>query len=531
MRLLVQRFRVALLATAAFALSASFATAQAGLDTFIVNFLPSEIGYNPVVSYTTSEAQIYSGIYEGLVGYDPYSLDPTPAVANRWEISEDGRTYRFFLRPDARYSDGSAVLASDFRATWLMMLDPETDAAYASLMDVVAGAREYRTGRTSDPDDVGINVISDRVLEVELERRATHFLRILCHHSFVPVHPSILRSRDWTDPTTIPMNGPYTVSSVANEEIILTENPEYWDARRIEYGEIRILLNDDYEAVTDSFNDGEIDWVRGGIDLQGVDRTENIVINPLFATTYYQLSAVNEPFDDPRVRRAFALLLPWNEIRDEERWFVPATTLVPQLPSYPSADGIRATDREQALALLEEAGYPEGRGMPTIVISIPTPLEGDFVAQTMIESWEDALEVDVEAETIAYPRYFSFVEEGTFMVSTVSWIGDFADPLTFLDMWTTGSNLNHSRFSNEEYDAMIRQAMGMTGDERYETLSGAEEFLLSDGVVLPISHSPSINLIRLELVDGWYPNPLDIHPFKYLGPASGRPLPNVTSRP
>jgi peptide/nickel transport system substrate-binding protein/oligopeptide transport system substrate-binding protein len=226
-----------------------------------------------------------------------------------------------------------------------------------------------------------------------------------------------------------------------------------------------------------------------------------------------------------------ALLLPWDEIRSEEIWYVPASTLVPELPSYPPADGITDSDREEALALLEEAGYPEGRGMPTLEISIPTALESDVVAQLMIESWEDALDVQVVANEVPYPRYFSYVEEETFMITTISWIGDFADPLTFLDMWTTGSNLNNSRFSNEEYDELIRTAMGMTGDERYETLSEAEEILLSDGVVLPVSHSPSINLIRLSLVEGWYPNPLDIHPFKYIGPASGRPLPNVAARP
>ncbi|MFW5688721.1 MAG: peptide ABC transporter substrate-binding protein [Spirochaetota bacterium] len=501
-----------------------------GTDTFVVNFLPTEIGYNPIVSYTTSEAQIYSGIYEGLVSYDPFSLDPIPAVASRWEISTDGTRYRFFLRPEARYSDGTPVLASDFRDAWLLMLDPATNAAYASLMDIVEGAREYRTGATSDPASVGIRAVSDRILEVELEQRATHFLRILCHHSFVPVHPEVLTSRDWSDPTTIPTNGAYTVSSADADSIVLTENPEYWDRRRVEFEEIEIRLNDDAQAVTAAFNEGEIDWVRGGIDLAGVEDTDDLVINPLFATTYYQFSADVEPFDDPRVRRALALLLPWDEIRTDEIWWVPAKTLVPELPSYPEAEGIVGTNESEALRLLDEAGYPDGEGLPPITISIPSPLETDIVAQAMIEGWEGALDVTVEAEVVAYPRYFNFVEEGEWMVSTISWIGDFADPLTFLDMWTTGSNLNNSRFSNETYDGLIREAMGMTGDERYETLSRAEEILLSDGVVLPISHSPSINLIRIALVEGWYPNPLDIHPFKYMGPASGRPLPNVAGR-
>ncbi len=512
-----------------FALVALPAAAQSS-DSFVINFLPTVIGYNPVVSYTTSEAQLYAGIYEGLVTYDPFSLDPVPAVATSWEILDDGRRYRFRIRRDARYSNGDPILASHFHDTWLTLLDPETNAAYASLMDIVVGARAYRTGETDDPQTVGIRAVSPRVLEVELTQRATHFLRILCHHSFVPVHPSILEAGSWDDPTQIPASGPYLVDSASDESILLTVNNEYWDRRRIEFEEIRIDFSDDYDAVTAAFNDGEINWVRGGINLQAVERTEDIVINPLFATTYYQLSATRAPFDDPRVRRAMALLLPWDEIRSEDFWYVPTANLVPELPSYPAAEGITARDMDEALALLEEAGYPGGAGMPAIVISIPTPLESDIVAQRMVKSWEEALDVEVEVEVVAYPRYFEFVERETFMVSTISWIGDFADPLTFLDMWTSGSNLNNSRYSNDEYDELISTAMGMTGDERYETLSRAEEILLADGVVLPVSHSPSINLINLGLVDGWYPNPLDIHPFKFMTPASGRPLPNVARR-
>jgi peptide/nickel transport system substrate-binding protein/oligopeptide transport system substrate-binding protein len=510
--------------------AAALLPAQTQADAFVINFLPTEVEYNPLTSYTTGEAQIFAGIYEGLVGYDPSSLDPIPALASRWEISEDGKRYRFFIRQNARYSNGDDITALDFRDTWLSLLEPDLDAPYASLLDIVAGVRDYRTGATTDPDDVGIRVISDKILEVELEERATHFLRILCHHSFVVVHPRTLRTNEFDDPTEIPVSGPYMVSAANDEEIILTENPEYWDRRRLDYGEIRIQFSDDYEAVTEAFNAGEIDWIRGGMDLSLVERRETIVINPLFATTYYQLSATQPPFNDPRVRRAFALLIPWEEIRSDEYWYLPATSLVPDLPAYPKAMGL-SQNTDEALALLADAGYPEGRGLPTITISIPSPVESDVVAEAMLTSWESNLAVDVQAEVIPYPDYFDFVEDERFMVSTVSWIGDFADPLTFLDMWTTGSNLNNSGYSDQEYDEIIRRASGMTGDERYEELSRAEARLLADGVVLPISHSPSVNIINLGLVDGWFANPLDIHPLKYLGPRSGEPLRNVARGP
>ena len=186
-------------------------------ESFAVNFLPSDINFNPIISYTTTEAQIYTALYEGLVTYDPYSLDPLPATASRWEVSDDGKTYRFTLRSSARYSNGDEVIASHFRDTWLELLSPEMDAPYASLLDIVVGARAFRTGENSDADSVGIRVISDRTLEVELETRATHFLRILCHHSFVAVHPDMLGQEIWSEEEPIVGNGPYVIESLSGE--------------------------------------------------------------------------------------------------------------------------------------------------------------------------------------------------------------------------------------------------------------------------------------------------------------------------
>lgn len=497
---------------------------------FVVNLLPSDLSFNPLVTYTTSEAQIYAGIYEGLVAYDPLTLDPTPAAAYRWEVSADGLLYRFFIRPDARFSNGDPVTATDFRETWLLLLAPATKAAYASLLDVVAGAHDYRTGAVSDRARVGIRAVSDRVLEVQLGERAAHFLRILCHHSFVPLHRSLREGGSFADPVALPVNGPYRVASLTDELLVLERNRHYWDRAETAVGRIEIRLSDDYAAVTDAFNRGEIHWVRGGFDLSRVERPDSVVVNALYSTTYFQFSAKRAPLDDARVRRALAMLLPWQQIRGSDFLPVPARSLVPQLPGYPTVEGPTGPDVGGALALLAEAGYSSGAGLGEIVVAIPGGAEARRVAGMMKDAWESNLSVRVRVDTVPYPRYFTLVESGEFMVSTITWIGDFADPLTFLDMWTTGSNLNASGYSSREYDELVRSAMGQTGGTRYETLGEAERLLLHEAIVLPISHPPSINLIDLSAVEGWYPNLLDIHPFKYLRFASGRPAPNVAGR-
>lgn len=502
---------------------------DSGAGEFVVSFLASATQLNPIYSYTSSEAQIYSGIYEGLVGYHPLTMEPVPGVAEEWEISDDGLTYTFSLREDARFSNGDRVTAQDFRATWLRVIDPDTDAAYNFLFDIIEGVRGYRSGRITNPRDLGIRVVNDSTLEVTLHKPATHFLRILCHHAFVPLHPTLRQTDDWSQFDTIPGNGAYFVAERSPEELILRRNSRYWASEEVEIPQIRVVFTeeDEAEAVTERFNRGEIDWVTGGMSLADVQFPEMIVLNPLFATTYYFLRADEEPFSDHRIRRALALLLPWSEIRSEEIHLSPATTLVPGIPYYPEVEGITEQNVDEALALLDDAGYQQGVRLPRITIHVPQGEESSRVAGLMKTSWEDHLEVDVDIVVTPYPAYFDALGESEFTVGTVSWIGDFADPLTFLQMWISDSNVNDAGFADQRYDRLIDESMQERGEGRYEILGQAEEILLQTGTVLPVSHSPSINLIDLQAIDGWFPNPLDVHPLRYLRFTDQEPIPGV----
>jgi len=514
-----------------FALAPSLVSQEAAgsAGEFVISFLSGNVQLNPVYSYTSSEAQIYSGLYEGLVGYHPLTMEPVPAVAERWDVSDDGLVYTFYLREDARFSNGDPVTASDFRETWLRVIDPDTEAAYNFLYDVIDGVRAYRAGRTTDSRDVGIRVIDDTTLEVRLHQPATHFMRILCHHAFVPLHPDLRRTDDWSGFSSLPTNGPYRLVERSDDELLLRRNPRYWDAENVEIGQIQILFTGEDEAtsVTDRFNRGVIDWVTGGMDLSEVQFPEMIVVNPLFATTYYFLRADVEPFSDDRIRRALALLLPWDEIRSAEIHLSPATTLVPPIPYYPEVEGITEQRIDEAMALLDEAGFSRGVRIPEISVHIPQGEETMRVAEIMQQSWEEHLEVSVDIQVTPYPAYFDALGESDFTVGTVSWIGDFADPLTFLQMWISDSNVNDAGFTNLRYDRLIDDSMVERGETRYEILGRAEELLLQTGTVLPVSHSPSINLIDLKAVDGWFPNPLDVHPLKYLRFTEQEPVPGV----
>ncbi|MFP4302160.1 MAG: peptide ABC transporter substrate-binding protein [Spirochaetaceae bacterium] len=495
-----------------------------------VAFYPTELSLNPLYSFTTTEAQIFTALFEGLVTYNPLTLEPEPAVAERWEVSPDGKTYTFYLRENARYWNGDSVTAEDFRRTWLELLDPERESAYSFLFDIIEGAEAYRNGEHENPDSVAVASLDEKVLEVTLTNPASHFLKILCHHSFVPVHESVRAIEEWSEFKTIPGNGPYYIKERGEDFLALVRNEVYWDAANVQTPRLQLLFpEEEPERITERFNGGDFHWVTGGMSLSNVEFQDTIVINPLFATTYYYLASDREPLDDPDVRRALALLLPWEELRSEEYQFIPATTLVPRIPFYPEVEGIESRNAQEARELLSSAGLPAVSDLGTIRIAIPGGEETRRVAELMKSAWEEALNVPVEISEIPYPQYFDAVEEGEFTVGTVSWIADFADPLSFLQMWTSASNLNNAGFSNEEFDSLIRASFDQTGNTRYETLAEAERILLATGVVLPISHSPAINLVDANEIEGWYPNPLDIHPFKYIRFREYAPIPGVAS--
>lgn len=508
-----------------------FAEASLGRE-LVVAFMPSEINLNPLRSFTSTEAQIYNALYEGLVTYDPATLDPIPGTARSWDVSPDGKTYTFRIREDANYGNGDPVTAADFRNSWLKFLDPEIKAEYSFLYDIIEGAREYRTGENPDPASVAIRELSPKRLQVVLEEPATHFLKILCHHSFVPVHPAMLEQAVWNDLPEIINNGPYVIKERTPGYILLARNPHYWDTPGVKTELIRILFLSDPEETTRRFNDYEIHWVTEGIALDRVLHQDTIIVNPLFATGYFYFSNTRKPWNDGRVRRALALLAPWDLIRSSDYQFIPATTLVPPVPRYPSPEKIEAVNRQEALRLLEEAGYPGGKGLPKVIFRLPEGEGTRRIAALMAAAWKE-LGIDSEINTHSYPAYFDVLKAGDYTLGTITWIGDFADPLSFLQMWTTSSNLNDGRYSEAEYDALIKKSMGQSGEERYKTLSAAESLILAGAQVLPVSHSPAINLVDLHYIDGWYRNPLDIHPFKYLAFAPYKDLPGVVrySRP
>ena len=500
---------------------------SAARDELVVSFPKSEVELDFRNSYLASEAQLYTAIYEGLFSYHPLTMEPIPAAASKWETSEDKKQWTFTIRANAKYQNGDPLRAEDFKAAWLSLLDPRRDAPYSSLFDIIQGARDYRLGKCT-ADDVGISAPDEKTLVVRLNSPAAFFPSMLCHHSFSPIHPSMLQEGDWTSHLPV-SNGPFYVGEITDDHILLLKNPNYWDAGRVSLNKITIKLSGDENEAAAMWNSGEARWINGDVNVEALTDRSGIQVNAIFATYYYYIRSARKPWNDYRLRRALSLVLPWDKIRGG--YSLPAKTLIYPIPGYPEIDGLDTTDVEEAERLMTEAGYPKGVGLPDLVIRITPSPEAERIAGLMAGAWTETLGVPVKIDVVPYKQYFQSLKQDDYDVGSTTWIGDFADPYTFLQMWCKDSNLNDARLNDSDYEALIDKSMTEDGTERWDTLAEAEKLLLSRGNVLPISYSPALNIIDLGEINGWYPNVLDLHPFKYLSLRSRRPLPGVVMVP
>ena len=497
-------------------------TLSAG-ETFTAVFSEIEVDFNPHHTFTSTEAQLYTAVFEGLLSYHPQTLEPLPAAAESWEVSDDGLSYRFVLRRNLKYSNGDPLLARHFKDSWLSLMSPESGSEYGSLLDIIEKGVEYREGKAK-ASEVGINIESSRVLEIKLKQKAPHLLKVLCHHSFAPVHPEQQKSNQW-DGTDVIVNGPYKFKERTEQYILFEKNRHYWDHENVEIDNVKIGFSNDMVENSLSFNRDEIDWLTDRFDINTLNIGEAIVLNPLFSTTYLFFSNKNEIWRKANIRKALALMLPWKEIRSSQ--MMPGATLIPSIPFYPSAEGIKVQNLEEALKLLKDEGYENGIGLPPIKIRMPESETMALIADLLKSSWEENLQVEVSVESENYPYYFNSLKRDDYTIGSLTWIGDYADPMTFLEMWLESSSLNDASYSNEEYDGKLSDASEGDFNERYKIMSEAESILLDSAQVMPLGHSPALNIIDLRFIEGWYPNVLDIHPFKYLKFKSSYQIPGT----
>ena len=462
---------------------------------------------NPHTSNYANESQLLNGLYEGLFAYDPLTLEPLPAIAEKFDVSRDQKKWTFYIRPEAQFSNGERITAYDVKNSWLAVLNPKLQAPFASLIDCIVGAENYRLGKGS-AEDVKIEAKNKTTLIVELNTPTEYLPKVLCHHAFSIV------SQDANV-----YSGAYVLENFSDNEILLKKNPEYYDSKNVAIPSIKILLNDNDVDNTYMFNMGSAQWVAGGVIIDDVYDYNSLYLSPQFCTEFLFFKSVDEPWNNENLRNAVINALPLEELRVS---FYPASTLVLPIGTYPAVIGVTEQDIEHARDLLEEEGYEiivneDGSVEPTgLSLSYALPdTEYEKERASLIAESLAKIGIKLSFQTTPLERYLSGIKAWEANIFTYTWAGDFADPLTFLELFRTGSSLKESEWSDAEYDKLLNEASIIEDAElRYEKLAEAEQYLIDAGIVIPISYPVSFNVVDSTVITGWFPNALNIHPFK-----------------
>ncbi|MDY6397341.1 MAG: peptide ABC transporter substrate-binding protein [Treponema sp.] len=459
----------------------------------------------------SSEAQILDSLYEGLFSYDPKTLEPLPAIAESYKISRDKKRWTFTLRENLEFSNGEKINAYTVKNSWLSLLRTH-NAPYASMLDCIKGAADYREGKITD-GEVGINARNEKTLVVTLINPTAHFAKLLCHHAFAVC---TLNQNGSTD--TSVFSGAFKIKENTGSSLILEKNEKYWDAKNVHLPQITINQSNELKENSWSYNDGSADWVSGMVDTNALLNKNSIRISAIFGTEFLFFSCKNKPWDDADFRNALLTAVPWEELR--KNGLVKATTLIYPLAGYQGVNGITETSGEDALEMMEEArkklGIPKDEKL-SVTFGISAISERQkSQAEILKKAWEP-LGVELKIQTTPDDRYIDSIPGWNADIFSYSWIGDFADPIAFLELFRANSTLNPSKWQNEKFEELIQKANESTDNgEHYKYLAQAEQLLLDDGEVMPITHSISLHAVNLQQVGGWYVNALDIHPFKYL---------------
>jgi len=430
-------------------------------------------------------------LMEGLTEYDG-QLRPRPAVARSWEVSPDGRTYLFHIREDACWSDGKPVTAGDFEYSWKRLLDPKTAAEYAYFLYDIEGAEAYNTGKTDRPDSVGVRALDNRTLQVRLRKPIVFFPSIVTFMVTYPMRRDIVEKFGdrWTEPGAMVTDGPFVVDEWRHEyKLTLRPNPYYYGARPGLGKVVMFVVNETTTALT-LYETGDLEMATLPPEAISAYRGKReYVTAPILRGYYYGFNVLKPPFTDPRVRRAFSMAIDRIEFPAIlKRGEIPASFWVPPgMPYYNSTVGL-PFDPETARGLLAEAGYPGGRGFPTVTASFNTSPENSLIAENLQAQWKRNLGVEVHLDNQEWKVYLKRLQTDPPPLFRLGWGADYPDPDNFLNLFTSTSGNNRTRWKNDRYDELIRSAAANPNPlRRQKAYDEAQRILLeTDVAVMPL---------------------------------------------
>lgn len=471
---------------------------------------------DPSLCNTVDGGNIVLAVFEGLTKLDEND-NPLPGVAAAWDISQAQTVYTFHLRNDAKWADGQPVTARDFVFSWKRALEPETAAEYSYMLYCIKNAELFNTGKEGVKfEDVGIKALDDYTLEVVLEAPTPYFLKLTAFPTYMPLREDIINEfgDDWAlSPSSYLGNGPFKLAEWKSKDMMrFVKNEHYYGKDNIKIdGFIKTFIAE-ASTMLSAFEAGELD-VIDEVPLDEIARLKNespeFHIIPQVGTYYYSFNVKKAPFDNPKVRKAFALAIDREDIATKVwKSGLPATGFIP--PGVPDATPgadfrtvggaffPEKADPLKARQLLSEAGYPDGRGFPRVTLLFNTGEAHQKIAEAVLEMWKRNLGIDNLAIQSMEGAVFQNARlKGDYQVARSGWIADYNDPSTFIELFTTGSGNNDAQWTNKTFDRLVQEARkAIDENTRMELLHQAEKLMLEEAIVMPIFYYTENTMIK-----------------------------------
>lgn len=502
---------------------------------FIQSAEPETI--DPALVSDQVSMRISESLFEGLCRVNAQGK-PEPGMAERWDVSPDRKTYTFHLRAGTAWTNGDPVTAHDFVRSWQRALDPITAGDYGTLLHVIRGAKAYAEGGNKDFGQVGVRALDDQTLEVQLENPTPYFIDLSGFQTFAPVHVASIAKHGtaWMKPGNVVANGPYELDEWRlDDRIRLRKNPRYWDAENVKMATVEVKPIQDANTALSYFYTGQADLMmdKGMVPptlTQKLKQEPWFHTGPFLGTWFIRINVTRPPFNDPRVRQAFALAVDKRSIVEKitQLGEPPARGITPPGAgqNYQPPPGLDY-NVQSARELMAEAGFPGGKGFPRVeYLYIPLPIERN-IAVELQAMWQEALGVTVNLTKQEQKVWLDSMRKLDYHLCRSSWVGDYNDPSTFLDLFTTGNGNNRTGWADPAYDQRIGAAAREPDvTRRNDIFVQAEKRLISEeAAVIPVYYYVGVQFYHPERLTGVQANLIDDHPFRCMSwkPAAKSP--------
>jgi len=452
---------------------------------------------DPGIAEDNVSGGITRATFDGLTRLDK-NAKPMNSVAQDVKVSEDGLTYTFTLR-DSKWSNGEPLTAHDFEFAWKRALDPKTASNYAYQLYYVKNGQKFHTGKGT-ADEVGVKALDDKTLEVKLENPTPYFLELTAFYTYYPVSKKVVEANpNWAkEAATHVGNGPFKMTAWEHKsKIVLEKNENYWDKDNVKLDKIEMAMIEDENTELSMFENGELDWAGQPLSQLPTDAIPalkdagTLVIHPKATMYWYKFNTEKAPFNNVKIRKAFAYAVNRQEIVDNitQAGQVPAMGLLPQTMAVKPEGYFKDNDVETAKKLLEEGMKELGiTELPSITLSYNTVERHKKIAEAVQDQWKKVLGVDVKLANKEMKVHLEDMHQGNYQIGRLGWNADFNDPINYMEMYRDkdGGN-NDTRWENARYKELIIQSAKETDPEKRKALfAEAEQIFMDEMPVIPI---------------------------------------------